>query len=168
VTVQPSPAAGAGSGSGSGNDRPSETWELVARPHRSARISIVVAAVVLLIFIGIGLFLPDEKAGVTFTGADQWAMAGIGVLLACFILAFTRPRVRAGWPGVETRGFFGGARLVEWPLIAGVDFVPKTRFARLILPADEVVALYAIQRGDREVSVAVMNQLRTLHARWAQ
>jgi Bacterial PH domain len=166
VTVQPSPAAGAGSDGRSGT--PPETWELIARPHRSARISVVLAVVVLLIFIGIGLFLPDEKAGVTFTGADQWAMAGIGVLLACFILAFTRPRVRAGWPGVETRGFFGGARLVEWPLIAAVDFVPKTRFARLILPADEVVALYAIQRGDREVSVAVMNQLRTLHARWAR
>jgi hypothetical protein len=153
---------------GPDSDRPDEPWELVVRPRRSARIATVLAVIVLLIFIGIGIFLPDEKAGVTFTAADQWGMVGVGILLACFILAFTRPRVRAGRPGVETRAFFGGPRLVEWPLIKSVEFVPKTRFARLVLPADETIALYAVQRGDREFSVDTMQKLRNLHARWAQ
>lgn len=142
-------------------------WELVARPHKSARIATVIAVLILIIFVLIAVFLPDEQSGVTFTGADQWGVAGVGVLIAIGILSFTRPRVRAGWPGVESRGFFGGPRLVEWPLIVSVDFVPKTRFARLVLPGDEAVALYAIQRGDAELSVEAMQKLRELHTRWA-
>ena len=36
------------------------------------------------------------------------------------------------------------------------------RFARLLLPADEGLALYAVQRRDREQAVAAMQELRAL------
>jgi hypothetical protein len=43
-----------------------------------------------------------------------------------------------------------------------VQFPDKLRFARLVLPGEETIALYAVQRFDRERSVAVMRDLRRL------
>jgi hypothetical protein len=43
-----------------------------------------------------------------------------------------------------------------------VQFPDKLRFARLVLPGEETIALYAVQRSDRERSVAVMRGLRAL------
>ncbi len=138
--------------------------EVTARPYKSARISIVVAAVVLVAFLICAVLLPRTTDGVTFTGADQVGIFGCGVLVAIGILCFTRPRLRAGASGVDTRSFFGGYRHVDWGLVTAVEFPPKGRFARLVLPGDELVTLYAVQRGDAERSVVIMRQLRALHA----
>jgi hypothetical protein len=144
-----------------------QDWPIVVRPIRSARIAIGLAIAIVILFIVLGIFLPDEKAGTSFNTADQWGMAGIGLVIASGILRFTAPRVRAGRVGVETRSFFGGPRLVQWQYIRSVEFLPKTRFARLVLPGDEMVTLYAIQRGDAEQSVATMHLLRTEQVRWS-
>ena len=40
--------------------------------------------------------------------------------------------------------------------MTAVDFPPKARFGRLVLPGDELIVLYAVQRADAERSVAVM------------
>ena len=61
---------------------------------------------------------------------------------------------------MDYRGFFGGYRHVDWDLVTAVEFPPKARFARLVLPGDELIVLYAVQRGDGERSVAVMQGLR--------
>lgn len=143
---------------------PTEDAVLTARPVKSARIAVVVAALVAVAFIIIGLVLKHTTDGVSFTDADQVGIAGSGLLVAVGILAFTRPRVRADATGVYTRGFFGGYRHIEWDLVTSVEFPPKVRFARLVLPADEYIALYAVQRGDAERSVVVMRELRALHA----
>ncbi len=135
-----------------------------SRPVRSARIATVVAAVVFVVFMVIALLLPHTTAGVRFTGADQFGMAGVGVLLSIGILSFTRPRMRADERGVDTRGFLGGYRHVDWDLIRAVEFPPKVRFGRLVLPGEELIPLYAVQRGDTERSVEVMDRLRVLHA----
>jgi hypothetical protein len=149
-----------------GGRRGAAEWELVTRPSKSSRIAVVVALLLVAVFAVIAAVLPRETAGVNFTGADQWGMAGIGLLSASGALCFTRPRLRAGSGGVELRGFVGSPRVIEWDLIHAVDFAARARFARLILPADEAVAVYAVQRGDRERSVEVMRQLRALHARY--
>ena len=52
---------------------------------------------------------------------------------------------------------------IPWDLIVAVQFPDKLRFARLVLPGEETIALYAVQRFDRERSVAVMRGLRALH-----
>ena len=46
----------------------------------------------------------------------------------------------------------------------GHDFASKLRFARLVLPGEEALAIYAIQRLDREHAVAAMRGLRALFA----
>ncbi len=142
---------------------PAGSEPVLARPVRSARIAVIVAAVVAVAFVIIAVILKHTTDGVNFTDADQFGLGGSGLLVAVGILSLTRPRVRADSTGVDTRGYFGGYRHVEWDLINAVDFPSKARFARLVLPGDEYIALYAIQRGDGERSVAVMQALRALH-----
>ena len=86
------------------------------------------------------------------------------MLVAIGILALTRPRLHADADGVDVKAFFGGYRHIDWDLVVAVEFPPKVRFARLVLPGDELIALYAVQRGDAERSVEVMQQLRELFA----
>jgi hypothetical protein len=45
-----------------------------------------------------------------------------------------------------------------------VEFPRNVRFARVVLPGDETLALYAVQRLDKERAVEVMRQLRVLFA----
>ena len=135
-----------------------------ARPVRSARIAVVTAAVVLVVFVICAVVLPHTTGGVQVNAADQVGIGGTGLLVALGILAFTRPRLHADAAGVNTRGFFGGYRHVDWDLVVAVEFPHKVRFARLVLPGDELVALYAVQRGDGERSVEVMQGLRALFA----
>jgi hypothetical protein len=137
---------------------------VTARPLRSARIATVVAGVVLIAFLIIAVVLPHTTDGVNFTTADQFGIGGTGVLITIGILMFLRPRVHADDSGVDSRGFMGAYRHVDWDLVVAVDFPPKVRFARLVLPGDELIPLYAVQRGDGERSVIVMQQLRALHA----
>jgi hypothetical protein len=136
-----------------------------AQPIRSARIATAIAIVVVVILSVIAVILPRTADGVNFTAADQWGIAGIGVLIALGILRFLHPRMRADENGVDTRPFIGGYRHIDWDLVRAVEFPPKVRFARLVLPGDELIPLYAVQRGDGERSVEVMDGLRALHAR---
>ena len=135
-----------------------------ARPVRAARIAVVIAAIVLTAFVIIAVVLPKTTDGVSFTPADQFGIGGVGMLISAGILLFARPRVRADANGVDTRGFLGGYRHIDWDLVNAVEFPPKVRFARLVLPGEELIPLYAVQRGDRDRSVEVMRGLRALHA----
>jgi hypothetical protein len=136
---------------------------LIARPVKSVRIAVVVAIVVAAGFIAAGVDLPDSANGIAYTAADQYGIGGVGLLCALGVLMFLRPRLRADNSGVEARSFLGGYRHVDWDLVNSVEFPPKARFARLVLPGDELITLYAVQRGDGERSVLVMQQLRALH-----
>jgi hypothetical protein len=139
------------------------TSTVTARPVRSARIATVVAALVAVAFVIIAVLLPHTTDGVNFTAADQFGIGGTGLLVAVGILALTRPRLRADASGLDVRAFFGSSRHVDWDLVTAVDFPPKARFGRLVLPGDELIVLYAVQRADAERSVSVMRELRALH-----
>jgi hypothetical protein len=139
--------------------------QVSARPVKAVRYAVLAAVLVLVLFGVAALILRSTSDdGVGFTSADQFGIAGTGVLVALGILCLTRPRMRADAGGVDTRGFFTGYRHVDWQLVTAVEFPPKARFARLVLPGDELIVLYAVQRGDGERSVAVMQGLRALFA----
>jgi hypothetical protein len=140
---------------------------VTARPVKSARIAVLVAAVVAVAFVIIAVLLPHTTDGVNFTAADQVGIGGTGLLVAVGILALTRPRLHADAGGLDVRAFFGSSRHVDWDLVTAVDFPPKARFGRLVLPGDELIVLYAVQRADAERSVLVMRELRALHKRYA-
>lgn len=136
-----------------------------ARPVKAVRYAVLAAVLVLMVFGIAALILRSTSDdGVGFTSADQVGIAGTGVLVALGILCLTRPRLRADANGVDTRGFFTGYRHVDWQLVTAVEFPSKARFARLVLPGDELIVLYAVQRGDGERSVTVMQGLRALFA----
>ncbi|HEV2888326.1 MAG TPA: PH domain-containing protein [Jatrophihabitans sp.] len=138
---------------------------VTARPVKASRLAVLAAVVVLIVF-GIAALILRSTAddGVSFNAADQVGIAGTGLLVALGLLSLTRPRLRADARGVDCRGFFAGYRHVDWELVTQVEFPSKARFARLVLPGDELITLYAVQRGDGERSVLVMQKLRALFA----
>lgn len=135
---------------------------VTARPVRTALISWVAAGVILVAFVVIAIVMPHANAGADFHWQDQLGTAIVGVVLAGTALLPTRPRLRADIHGVQARAYLGPYREIPWSLVVAVQFPDKLRFARLVLPGEETVALYAVQRTDRERSVAVMRGLRAL------
>jgi hypothetical protein len=112
----------------------------------------------------VAIVMPHANAGASFSWKDQVATAIIGVVLAGLILVFTRPRLRADESSVHIRNHWGPEKTVPWDVIVAVEFPKGRHFARLVLPADETIPLYAVQRADRAHSVAAMRDLRQLLA----
>lgn len=137
---------------------------VTARPIKTTRLAVAAAAVVLVVFVVVAIVMPHANAGAHFSWKDQVATGVIGVVLAGFILVLTRPRLRADEGGVHIRNHWGPEKTVPWDVIVAVEFPKGRHFARLVLPADETIPLYAVQRSDREHSVAVMRELRELLA----
>jgi PH (Pleckstrin Homology) domain-containing protein len=137
---------------------------VTARPIVSARLARITAAVVLVVFIVIALVMTHANAGATFGPKDQVGTGVLGVLIASGFLLLTRPRLVADSTSVRMRSYVGGYRTVPWDVIVAVEFPAKVRFARVVLPGEETLALYAVQRLDKEQAVTVMRALRQLLA----
>jgi hypothetical protein len=137
---------------------------VTARPVITARVGYAAAVVVLAVFVAVALVMRSDNAGATFSWKDQLFTVVIGVILGGLCLMPTRPRMVADHEAVRLRNYLGGWRTVPWQLVERVEFPSNARFARLVLPADEILAIYAVQRIDRERSVAVMRGLRQLFA----
>jgi hypothetical protein len=138
---------------------------VTARPIRSSQIAIACAAVVLGVFVVVAIVMPHANAGAQFDWKDQVATGILGVVFAAMILVFTRPRLRADINGITIRNHWGPYKTIPWDVVVGVEFAERRHLARLVLPAEETIALYAVQRLDRERSVAVMRGLRVLFLR---
>jgi len=140
------------------------TEVVTARPQVMTRIGWGCAAFVFATFVVISLVMKHANAGASFGDKDQVATAVIGFILAGLFVMLTRPALVADPESVRLRSFLGGYRVVPWELIVRVEFPSSVRFARLVLPAEETLAIYAIQRLDREYAVEAMRGLRRLHA----
>ncbi|MCW2494943.1 PH domain-containing protein [Jatrophihabitans sp.] len=138
---------------------------VTARPIRSSKIAWTASAVVLVAFIVTALVMKHANAGASFDDKDQFGTVVIGIVLAGLLIMPTRPRLVADRDGLRLRAFLGGWRTVPWELVVRVDFPSKLRFARIVLPGEEALAIYAVQRLDKESSVATMAALRSL---WSQ
>lgn len=136
-----------------------------ARPQRIRAICAAVVVVVAIAFCTAAAVLPSSSDGFHFVLGDQLAILFVGLAVAAMFWLPTRPRLRADESGVHVRGIVGNYKFVPWELIESVDFRPKWRWARLMLPADETISLYAVQRADGGSSVQTMHDLRALQAR---
>lgn len=141
---------------------------VTARPVRTRRIAIGAASIILVIFAITALALPHANAGARVGIRDQVGIAIVGLIVSGTALLPTRPRLEADVHEVRTRAYLGGFRRVPWTLVNAVEFPERLRFARLVLPGDETVTLYAVQRYDRARSVAAMRGLRALLAQSRQ
>lgn len=127
-----------------------------------ARVAWVCSAVVLIAFVVTALVMKHANAGADFDTKDQFGTVVVGIILAGLLIMPTRPRLQADADSVRLRAFLGGWRIVPWDVIVRVDFPSNVRFARLVLPGDEALAIYAVQRLDKDRAVVVMEQLRAL------
>ena len=135
-----------------------------ARPHKTARIANLSAAVVFAAFIVVAIVMPRDNAGATFGWKDQVFTVVIGAIIAGGLHLPARPRLRADSEAVRMRSYVGNWRTVPWSAVVAVEFPTNARFARLVLPGDEILALYAVQRVDRERAIEAMQGLRRLLA----
>ena len=137
---------------------------LDVRPVLMRRIGFVSAAVVFAVFGITALVMKHANAGAHFGVKDQLGTAVIGVILGGLLLMPTRPRMRADHDSIRLRAFLGGWRTVPWDVVVAIEFPAKVRFARVVLPGEETLAIYAIQRMDKEHAVDAMRRLRALFA----
>jgi hypothetical protein len=141
-----------------------EELVVTARPIRTRRIANASAVFAFAVFVVVALLMRRDNAGATFGHLDQIFTVVVGAIVAGGLRLPARPRLRADASGVYLRSYLGNWRTIPWDAVVAVEFPSNVRFARLVLPADETLAIYAVQRMDREAAVAAMPGLRTLFA----
>lgn len=135
-----------------------------ARPERLRAWCAGIGALVVVASVVVAILLPHSADGTAFHRGDQYAILGVGVLIAAAFWLPTRPRLRADRSALYVRGIVGPFKTVPWTLVRSVEFRSRWQWARAVLPADEIISLYAVQRLDGARSVTVMRALRDLHA----
>jgi hypothetical protein len=143
----------------------SDGWDLDVRPYLTPFFAYGAAALIVAAHVTVGVLLKISSTGVIFQTADQVAIALLGVVIACAVLMFARPRLRAGAPGVAVRNLLG-YRLIPWADVVGVSFPVGARWARIDLPDDEYIPVMAIQAVDKDRAVKAMDDVRGLLARY--
>lgn len=135
-----------------------------ARSRVLSQIGYLSAIVVFCGFLAIAVVMRHDTAGAHFVESDQVGTGIVGLVLAGMCFMLTRPRLRADAEAVRLRSFLGGWRVVPWDVIVRVEFPRRVQFARLVLPGDEMLVIYAIARVDKQRAVAAMRTLRALFA----
>jgi hypothetical protein len=142
----------------------SDTATVEARPVKAGRIATITAAVVFATFVVIAIVMPHANAGASFGWKDQVFTVVLGAIIAGGLHLPARPRLRADAEAVRMRSYLGNWRTIPWDVVVRVEFPRNVRFARLVLPGDETLALYAVQRFDGEYAISTMQGLRQLFA----
>jgi Bacterial PH domain len=140
-------------------------WDIEIRPHLTPYFAYGAAVLIVVAHVAVGVLLKISSTGVVFQTADQVAIALLGVVIACFVLLFARPRLRVGAPGIAVRNLLG-YRLIPWSDVVDVSFHRGARWARLDLPDDEYVPVMAIQAVDKDRAVDAMDRVRALLMRY--
>jgi Bacterial PH domain len=142
-----------------------DTWDVELRPHLTPIFAYGAAVVIAAAHIAVGFLLKIKSSGVIFQTADQVAIALLGLVIACVVLLFARPRLRIGPAGLSVRNLLGD-KLIPWDEVEGVSFHAGARWARVDLPDDEYVPVMAIQAVDKGRAVVAMDTVRTLMTRY--
>ena len=140
-------------------------WDFEVRSKKSPKYAMAAAAVLVVVHVTLAVLLRSSATGVYFRVVDQFAMAGIGCLLAGGVLLLTRPRLRVGPRGIGVRNILG-ERVVEWDLDRGLSFPDGAAWARIELPDDEYVPVMAIQANDGDHAVDAVRRFRALEAKY--
>ncbi|NLU81235.1 PH domain-containing protein [Rhodococcus sp. HNM0569] len=148
-------------------DDTATAWETVAQPHKTGRYAVLVAAVLAVVHIVLALLLGGDGTGVYFRAADQFALAGIGLVLALAVLTLARPRLKVSERGVMVRNPFT-ERVFTWSDVRGLGFPDGAAWARIELPDDEYMSVLALQANDRERAVESVRRFRAAQARFAR
>jgi hypothetical protein len=122
------------------------------------------AAVVAGLMVLAGIFLrPVENGVVVFRTSDQFAIAGLGLILGAGLLFLGRSRVDADANGIRVLNIVVRHEFA-WSAVRAVRFDRTSAWASLLLENDDEVAVLALQIVDGERTVTAIEGLRALHA----
>ncbi|MBA2389295.1 MAG: PH domain-containing protein [Geodermatophilaceae bacterium] len=113
-------------------------------------------------FAVIGALLKQSTAGTAFATSDQFAMVGLGLVIAVGVLSLARPRVYADAERIRIRNIVVSHDL-RWQVVESVHYPDGAAWPYLELYDDETVAILAIQAVDKERAVEAVRGLQALH-----
>ncbi len=135
---------------------------MTAYPRRTRQACVAMAVLIVAGFAVLGALLKRSTAGTAFHTSDQFAMVGLGVLIALGVLTLARPRVYADAERIMVRNIVVTHHL-RWQVVEAVRFPEGASWATLELHDDETVAILAIQSVDKDRAVDAVVGLRALH-----
>jgi hypothetical protein len=122
------------------------------------------AAVVVVAMTYAALTLKSSSTGVVrFGTVDQFAIAGIGLVVGAGLLALGRSRVDADAEGIRFRNIALSHEL-PWTAVRAVAFERKSPWASLVLRNGDEVVLLALQAVDKQHTLRAVEGLRDLLA----
>jgi hypothetical protein len=135
-----------------------------AVPRRMRIALALAAAAVVVLMVLAGIYLRPPAGGVVvFRTSDQYAIAGLGLLLGAGLLFLGRSRVDADEAGIRVLNIVV-QREFPWSAVRAVRFDRKSAWASLLLENDDEVAVLALQIFDGHRTVTAIEGLRALHA----
>ena len=123
-----------------------------------AALGVVVLTVMVVVAAGLK---ETTNTVVSYRTSDQFAIAGLGLLLAAGLLFLGRSRVDADAVGVRVRNVVVSHEL-PWQAVRAVRFERKSAWASLVLENGDEVSLLAVQAFDKEYAVRAVEGLRAL------
>jgi cytochrome c biogenesis protein CcdA len=118
----------------------------------------VVVAVMVVVAAGLK---ETTNTVVTYRTSDQFAMVGLGLVIAAGLVFLGRSRVDADASGVRVRNVVVHQEL-PWQAVRAVRFERKSAWASLLLENGDEVSLLAVQAVDGEHAVRAVEGLRAL------
>jgi cytochrome c biogenesis protein CcdA len=118
----------------------------------------VVVAVMVVVAAGLK---ETTNTVVTYRTSDQFAMVGLGLVIAAGLVFLGRSRVDADASGVRVRNVVVNHEL-PWQAVRAVRFERKSAWASLLLENGDEVSLLAVQAVDGEHAVRAVEGLRAL------
>lgn len=134
---------------------------VTARPRRLLWVCTLMSTLVVGAFAIIAVLLKESTAGTAFRTEDQFAMMGLGLLIAAGVMSLTRPRVYADEERIKVRNIVVSHDL-RWQVVDRISFPDGAPWPSLELHDDETVAVLAIQAVDKEHAVEAVQGLRDL------
>jgi cytochrome c biogenesis protein CcdA len=118
----------------------------------------VVVAVMVVVAAGLK---ETTNTVVTYRTSDQFAIVGLGLVIAAGLVFLGRSRVDADATGVRVRNLVVHHEL-PWQAVRAVRFERKSAWASLLLENGDEVSLLAVQAVDGEHAVRAVEGLRAL------
>lgn len=131
------------------------------RPRRGRLVALVSAALCLLLFAAIAVFLPGPAQGGNWMAGDRVFFAGLGVAIALLLWRFASIRAVPSRAGLTVRNLVL-TRRVEWAEIVDLRFEGGDPWLTLELTDTDTLAVMAIQKADAEYGRAEAARLAAL------
>jgi cytochrome c biogenesis protein CcdA len=125
-----------------------------------ALAGVVVVAVMVVVAAGLK---ETTNTVVTYRTSAQFAIVGLGLVIAAGLVFLGRSRVDADAAGVRVRNVVVHHEL-PWQAVRAVRFERTSAWASLVLENGDEVSLLAVQAVDKEHAVRAVEGLRALRA----